>query len=176
MKLFPRKLRRKIKRIPSTELIALITILQFVFPNNTAQAVVAEKPFIADPVVITASSPVATPVVPNMELGQLPESPDRVIKRSILLSVTAYSSTVDQTDGDPFTAASGEQVFDGMIAYNFLPFGTKVRFPDYFGDKVFVVLDRMAASKGPYIADIWMQTREQAKQWGVRVTRMEILQ
>jgi len=35
-------------------------------------------------------------------------------------------------------------VRDGVIATNILPFGTKVRIPEIFGDKVFVVEDRMA--------------------------------
>ena len=175
MKLFPRKLRRKIKRFRSSELVALITIIQLVFPHSTAFArtPVRTESVEALPAAIAIVEP--APVVPNLELGQLPETANRPVQRTMTLSVTAYSSTVDQTDGDPFTAASGERVFDGMIAYNGLPFGTKVRFPDYFGDKVFVVLDRMNARKGPYVADIWMPTREQAKQWGVRVTRMEIL-
>lgn len=175
MKLFPRKLRRKIKKFQTPEIVALITILQLVFPNNAAQADVAT--IFSDPEPFAAAESVIEPVTvtPNPAFGQLPEIADTPAKRSIRLSVTAYSSTVDQTDGDPFTAASGAKVFDGMVAYNSLPFGTKVRFPEYYGDKVFVVLDRMHASKGHYIADIWMETREQAKQWGVRVTTMEIL-
>lgn len=109
---------------------------------------------------------------------QLPQPQDlqyRVTK-TIRLTVTAYSSTVDQTDGDPFTAASGAKVHDGMVAHNGLPFGTKVRFPDQFGDKIFVIEDRMNARKGFYVADIWMPTRQAAIQWGAPVVKMEILE
>ena len=108
-------------------------------------------------------------------INRLPEVERRPAKRVIRLTVTAYSSTVDQTDGDPFTTASGTQVRDGIIAYNYLPFGTRVRFPDIFGDKVFVVQDRLNARAGTYLADIWMPSREQAIQWGHKVLRMEIL-
>jgi 3D (Asp-Asp-Asp) domain-containing protein len=89
--------------------------------------------------------------------------------------MTAYSSTRDQTDGDPFTTASGAKVKDGIIAMNGVPFGTKIRIPEKYGDKVFVVQDRMAARHGSYRADIWMKTRTEAKQWGVRRVKVEFV-
>src|SRR3990167_4180168 len=46
---------------------------------------------------------------------------------------TAYSSTPDQTDGSPFITANGLYVYDGLIAANFLPFGTRVKIPDHYG-------------------------------------------
>ncbi|MFH1543177.1 MAG: 3D domain-containing protein [Patescibacteria group bacterium] len=108
-------------------------------------------------------------------LPGLPQVKNRQARHTITLTVTAYSSSVDECDSDPFTTASGEKVRDGIIAYNFLPFGAKVRFPEKFGDKVFTVTDRMAAYKGKYIADIWMPSKNEAKQWGVKVLKMEIL-
>ncbi len=104
-----------------------------------------------------------------------PEVEEYQVKKVIRLTVTAYSSTVDQTDSDPFTTASGSKVHDGTLAHNFLPFGTRVRFPDIFGDKVFVVEDRLHPGKGYYIADLWVPSRDEAKQWGARVLKMEIL-
>ena len=71
------------------------------------------------------------------------------------LTVTAYSSTVDQCDSDPFTTASGTTVHDGTVAANFLPFGTLVTFPDYSGDKVYIIEDR-TNTKYSSRADIWM--------------------
>ncbi len=88
--------------------------------------------------------------------------------------VTAYSSTVDQTDDSPFITASGTRVKDGIIACNFLPFGAKVRFPDVYGNKIFVVEDRMALRNSHKI-DIWFETRDQAKQFGVKYLRIEVL-
>ena len=41
--------------------------------------------------------------------------------------ITAYSSTIDQCDNEPFIAASGKRVYDGMVAANFLPLGTKIK-------------------------------------------------
>ncbi len=114
---------------------------------------------------------------PAYQSSRLPESHDRpqpTAKKTLFLTVTAYSSTVDQCDGDPFTTASGTQVRDGIIAANFLPIGTKVRFPDHYGNKIFVVEDRTNPRYWQH-ADIWMNTREAAKQWGARYVKMEVL-
>ena len=90
--------------------------------------------------------------------------------------VTAYSSTPDQTDNDPFIMASGKHVYDGAIATNFLPFGTKVRFPEVYGDKVFTVEDRMNARyNNEHIVDIWFPEKSQAKTFGKRMLTLEIL-
>lgn len=88
--------------------------------------------------------------------------------------VTAYSSTPDQTDDTPFITATGNRVRDGIIAANFLSFGTRVMFPDYSGRKVYVVDDRMNR-RFPYRADIWMETREEARKFGIKLLKMEVL-
>ncbi len=92
----------------------------------------------------------------------------------IKVTITAYSSTHDQTDGDPFTTASGKQVVDGIVAANFLEFGTKIKIPELFGDKVFVVEDRMARRHN-YRIDIWFPNRSQAKQFGIQEAEVIIL-
>ncbi len=107
-------------------------------------------------------------------LPEIPDKPQPEAKKSMSIAVTAYSSTPDQTSGDPFITASGTRVRDGIIAANFLPIGTEVRFPEKFGNKIFVVEDRMS-QRYWYNADIWMETREEAKQWGVRYITIEIL-
>lgn len=87
-----------------------------------------------------------------------------------IVITTAYSSTPDQTDDDPFITASGSYTRDGVIAANFLPFGTKVKFPTLYKDKIFIVEDRM---KNNHQVDIWFPTREQALEFGVK--RLPIL-
>lgn len=91
------------------------------------------------------------------------------------LTVTAYSSTVDQCDSDPFTTASGTHVHDGTVAANFLPFGTHVTFPDYSGDKVYTIEDRTNA-KYSSRADIWMVSRGAALQFGKRHLKMVVVE
>jgi 3D (Asp-Asp-Asp) domain-containing protein len=89
--------------------------------------------------------------------------------------ITAYTSTPDQTDDTPFIAANGAHVYDGMIAANWLPFGTKVKIPDIYGDKVFTVEDRMNERYGFGRMDVWMDApRQTAIQFGVRVVNVEV--
>ena len=92
------------------------------------------------------------------------------------ITVTAYSSTPDQTDDSPFITASGAWVYDGIVASNFLPFGTKVRFPELFRDKVFTVDDKMHNRFADTRVDIWFPDRESAKEFGIQETIMEILE
>lgn len=97
--------------------------------------------------------------------------PDRKVKAVL----TGYSSTPDQTDSDPFTAASGARVHDGMIAANWLPFGTKVKIPELFGDKIFTVEDRMNARYGFGRIDVWMDaSRKAVDLFGVKRATVEI--
>lgn len=95
--------------------------------------------------------------------------------RTIKVLITAYSSTPDQTDSTPFITASGKYVKDGIIANNMLPFGTKIKIPKFYGDKVFTVEDRMHKRKGNYQIDIWMPTREAALKFGIATAEIEIL-
>lgn len=104
-----------------------------------------------------------------------PSEGNRRPARVMEVVATAYSSTPDQTDDSPFLSANGTYVYDGMIAANFLPFGTLVRFPDTFGDKIFRVDDRMNARYGNGRLDIWMTSRGAAKKFGVKRMKMEIV-
>lgn len=97
----------------------------------------------------------------------------RVIK-TYTVRATAYSSTVDQTDSTPFITASNTYVRDGIIAANFLPFGTTVRIPEIYGDKLFIVEDRMH-QRYWYNVDIWFPEREMAKEFGARKVRIEVV-
>lgn len=90
------------------------------------------------------------------------------------ITVSAYSSEPQQTDATPFTTAWQTPVRDGIVALNFLPLGSLIRFPDKFGDKVFVVEDRMNV-RYPFRADIWMTTKPEAKIFGIKYLRMEVL-
>lgn len=97
-----------------------------------------------------------------------------IVVENRLVTITAYSSTPDQTDSTPFITALGTHVRDGIVACNFLRFGTRVRIPSLFGDKIFVVEDRMAL-KNSHKIDIWFETREEAKQFGLKFAQVEVL-
>lgn len=107
-----------------------------------------------------------------VDYGSLPESEDRA-PRTMRVTSTAYSSDVWQTDSTPFITASGTTVRHGVIAANFLPIGTTVKIPALYGDDVFVVEDRMNARYTNRV-DIWMETYNEAKQYGVKSIDIEI--
>ena len=90
------------------------------------------------------------------------------------VSLTAYSSHPDETDSTPFLTASGTETRDGVIAANFLPFGTVVRIPELFGDKVFIVEDRMHR-RFPNRVDIWMSSKREALIFGKATSEIEIV-
>ena len=101
-----------------------------------------------------------------------PQNPKQILKAVI----TAYSSTVGQTDSTPFITAAGTPVRDGVVANNLLAFGTKIKIPDLYGNKIFVVEDRMNRKKGSNQFDIWFPGTALAKEFGVRITYIEILE
>lgn len=100
------------------------------------------------------------------------DKPRAIAERYV--TTTAYSSEPRQTDGTPFTTAWQTPVRDGVVAANFLPLGTLVRFPDDWGDKIFVVEDRMNA-RYKYRVDIWMTKTPDARKFGVQYLRLEVL-
>ncbi len=115
--------------------------------------------------------------------ADFPVSEDRAPRKTIWVIVTAYSSTVDQCDSTPCITANGfdlckayaESELADTIAANFLKFGTQVRLPDIAPDQIYVVRDRMNSRyNGQNRIDIWMPTREMAKEFGVKRVKMEV--
>ena len=104
----------------------------------------------------------------------LPNIGPREARRTMYITVTAYNSEVAQTDDSPFITAFNTHVRDGIVATNFLRKGTIVRFPNLFGDKEFVVEDRMN-DRYYHNMDIWMAEKADAVSFGVKFAKMEIL-
>lgn len=104
-----------------------------------------------------------------------PVNPEPKVSRKIKMVVTGYSSTIDQTDSDPFITAAGTLVREGIVATNMLNFGTRIKMPELFGNKIFVVEDRMHPTK-KYHLDIWFSETEQALGFGAKTTYVEILE
>ncbi|MEX1997709.1 MAG: 3D domain-containing protein [Candidatus Andersenbacteria bacterium] len=105
--------------------------------------------------------------------SRIPSAPRQLASgMAVRVMATAYSSTVDQTDGNPWATASGTTVHRGTLAANFLPFGSQVR----IGNQLYTVEDRLNARyNGKYIVDLWLPSRAEAIQYGVRVVEMEII-
>jgi 3D (Asp-Asp-Asp) domain-containing protein len=87
-------------------------------------------------------------------------------------TVTAYSSSPDETWGDPFITASGRRVFDGLVACpRALPFGTNVR----IGDRTYQCYDRLHPKYDDRF-DIWMSTKNAALAFGKRRLLVEVME
>ena len=100
-----------------------------------------------------------------------PGKPEQVSK--FLMYVTAYSSSVDETDSTPHVTASGTRTRDGVVASNLFPIGTKVKIP--FGEKVLVVEDRMHNRFTDRI-DVWMPSKWSALRFGKQRAAVEIVE
>ncbi len=103
---------------------------------------------------------------------------DKVVTESSRV-MTAYNSEAGQTDDSPCITANGFDVckhgVEDTIAANFLPLGTKVKIPDLFGDRVFVVRDRMNKKHASRV-DVWMKDRHDAINFGVKVAKIQVLE
>lgn len=170
-----------------TELLTLaIVLFEFSFPHigyaatapatSTPNSVVIISPIIHATPVDSAESQTVQLIVPTKD--EVPAAPKPVVVATHKLIITAYSSTIDQTDGDPCHTANGFNVCtnneENVVAANFLPFGTKIRIPEYFGDRIFVVQDRMNKRHG-YRVDVWLKTRQAALKLGVKYTTIEVV-
>lgn len=152
-------------------LLELATPRQIIYAANVYAPVVYSRPAI-----LRDTSGIAKYVKPPFREEPFNESKTQYkVISTITVQVTAYSSSIYQTDSTPYTTAKNTMVRDGVIAANFLSFGTRVRFPEYFGDKVFIVEDRMNTRYWKRI-DVWMPERDLAIKFGIRSLRAEIVE
>lgn len=112
-------------------------------------------------------------------VNNLPENNNWKTIRVSTRVITAYNSEVGQCDDSPCITANGfnvcEHGIEDTIAANWLKFGTKVKIPELFGDRVFIVRDRMNKKHDDKI-DIWMIDKQAAKNFGKRIAQVEILE
>lgn len=94
--------------------------------------------------------------------------------KTYTVSASAYSSSVDETDDTPFITAAGTYTRDGIVAANFLPLGTAIKIPDLYGDKIFIVEDRMNKRYNLNV-DLWFPSKELAKQFGRKTIKIEVV-
>lgn len=101
-------------------------------------------------------------------------SPEEQAAR-FLMHITAYSSSVDETDSTPNITASGIRVRDGIVASNAFPLGTKIKIPELYGDKVLTIEDRMHQRFTDRI-DVWMPSKWGALHFGKKQAEVEIVE
>lgn len=139
---------------------------------------------LVNPVMAKADEVKAQEVIVSSEVAVPPVV--RTVKRSQVVVATAYSSEAAQTDSTPCIPAMwkfdlcenfAKTGIEDTIAANFLPLGTEVRFPEVYGDKVFVVRDRMNSKyNGKSRIDFWMNQKSDAIKFGAQRMKMEVLE
>lgn len=83
---------------------------------------------------------------------------------TIQATVTAYSSSPDETDDTPFITASGTSTRIGVAACpRWLAFGTEIA----IGGNPYTCLDRMNQKYGERF-DIWFPSKQDALEFGIR--------
>ena len=155
----------------------LILVLAFSFVSRWSGILVEGSPTVFIDENLSFESSDNEENSPNLFLTSFLASNNPLISpKKLEITVTGYSSTPEETDDTPFITASGKAVEDGVVAANFLAFGTKIRFPELFGDKIFVVYDRMHERFSEDRVDIWFMSTEEAKNFGIKKTIMEIIE
>jgi len=195
-------------KIRSLVIVIIVLTLQFSFSNNAKAGILdwftPDKSNVLDSVYRIWSfdslyNVIKLPeievsndsVLATMTSGTISQAPTSVLEvenvnasyvRYHRVSMTAYSSTPDQTDSTPFITAANTYVRDGIVATNLInpdtgrryAFGTRIRIPELYGDKVFIVEDRMN-SRYTNRVDIWFSTRGEALEFGRKTTTIEVL-
>jgi len=84
---------------------------------------------------------------------------------------TAYTAMISQTDSTPTITASNQNVREGIVANNCLPFGTRIR----VNKAVFEVQDRMNKRYGCDTFDIYMLDYAEAIDFGRQTLTYEYM-
>ncbi len=101
--------------------------------------------------------------------------------RKLWVKLTAYAPLDPMAQegmcfsGNPAITASGTYSREGVVAANFLSFGTKIRIPSLFGDRIFTVEDRMS-SRFNNTVDILVSSRQEAINFGSKSAYIEIVE
>jgi 3D (Asp-Asp-Asp) domain-containing protein len=148
----------------------------FLFPAPVLASNDADIPSdVLDETIMTSESEEPEPVFN----ASLPENNNWNVIRSGYYEITSYTSEVAQCDASPCITANGfnvcEHGIEDTVAANFLKFGTRVKIPQLFGDRIFVVRDRMNA-KYDHRMDIWMKDKKVAIKFGLKYAKIEILE
>lgn len=115
----------------------------------------------------SATTSLEVPPPQKADLKAKEQNKSSAIKTMHVSAITSYTSAVEECDDTPFVAADGTRTYDGMVATNMLPFGTKIRIPEYFGSKIFTVHDRMNTRYSNRV-DVWTERKADALKFGIK--------
>ena len=94
--------------------------------------------------------------------------------KKVTVIATAYTPRPEETDSTPWLTAAGTKTREGIIAANWLPFGTKVK----IDGEVYTVEDRMHrrfTKASPARIDIVFLSLDKARKFGKQKMEIEIL-
>lgn len=102
----------------------------------------------------------------------MPPVPEPEPERTVLMAeITAYSSSADETDDEPEINASGTRPSHGSLACpRYYVLGTEF----LINGKRYTCDDRMS-TRFPDRFDIWMESKDEAIEFGVRTLPVEVL-
>lgn len=107
--------------------------------------------------------------VPYQAEGQRIETGSENSPEALIGIFTAYNAEKNQTDSDPTTMASGKKVYNGAIANNCLPFGTKIK----LDGKTYTVDDKMNSRYDCDHFDIYFESYDEAIKFGKKELNYE---
>ena len=152
-------------------ILAIIIVLIFDFVLFPAPVLASENIILVDEIPIIEE---VLPIINNI----LPNADNLAVDRTSYRTISAYNSEIAQCDSTPCITANGfnlcENAKEDSVAANWLPFGTKIRIPELFGERVFIVRDRMNEKYSNRL-DIWMLEKTDAKKFGIKIALIEIL-
>ena len=121
-----------------------------------------------------------TVTAPTPVLAQLPteHAPEAVnTGKTQQVTISSYTSSPEETMGNPFITASGQHVHMGTAAWNGMPFGTQFTIPELSGDLVYTVEDRGSMRvMGTHTVDLWRPTKSEAYAIGRRPATVHFIQ
>jgi 3D (Asp-Asp-Asp) domain-containing protein len=89
----------------------------------------------------------------------------------LIAKVTGYTSSISETDNDPFTTASNKPVRLGIVACpRKIAFGTKVEI-----DNLVYVCEDRTSRRLDGIFDIWFPDRQSAMNFGSQIKSVKIV-
>ncbi|MCK4553622.1 3D domain-containing protein [Candidatus Parcubacteria bacterium] len=173
--------KRIISLKPAKRMIILLVLvfafdfLLFPIPAMASEATEADINTGDEQIILDTNEDISEPANTN----RLPANDNISVKWSGYYTMTAYNSEIGQTDDSPCITANGfnlcEHNIEDTIAANFLRFGAKVKIPDLFGNKVFIVRDRMNKKYSDRV-DVWMVDKGEAKKFGIKMAKIEVLE
>ncbi len=126
--------------------------------------------------VVVQLLPMALPPQTNPFPNSFPQAQE-VPRYSIIVPISAYNAVPEQTDDTPCITANGfnlcEAEEENVVAANFIKLGARIKIPELYGDKEFIVVDRMNP-RYTYKVDIWKKEIATAKKFGIQIARIEV--